>query len=84
MANPKQKKVQNALIQIINDLGFNAVSLWRSSLKPLSLLESIKGETPNEISSSLGNMFDDTLKLPEIKTHDVAEFVTQKEAIGGF
>jgi hypothetical protein len=72
-----------ALAKTINGYGFNAVQLWRSSLKPLTILESKVGEEPHEVPGGFGNMFDEIV-LTEIISIPALEFGQKQESAGGF
>jgi hypothetical protein len=79
MSDPKE------LDKILPKLGFTAVRLWRSSLKPLRILEAARGQKePHEVSASIESMFEDSWTPPQIQSADVAEFLMSQEQSGGF
>ncbi len=80
---PNRNYLRNDLAETISACGFCAVQLWRSSLKPLSILEANEGEEPHEIPGGFGNMFDD-IALPEPSTEVALEFGQKQSSAGGF
>jgi hypothetical protein len=76
-------KIQE-LSKILPEFGFSAVRLWRSSLKPLRILEAPPGQKPQEITSNINDMLEGSWMAPQIQTDDVADFLMSQKKSGGF
>lgn len=78
-----RKYAQNDLIDTVCSYGFCAVQLWRSSLKPLSMIEAEQGREPYEVPGGFGDMFD-VIQLPGTSTQAALEFGQKQGSAGGF
>lgn len=75
--------VHKELDKILPQLGFSAVRLWRSSLKPLCILEASRGQGPHEVPANIESMLEDPWMPPQIETVEVADFLMTQKQSGG-
>ncbi len=81
MAKPTAVKTE--LDQMVFESGFSPIRFWRSTLKPLSLLEGKQNEKPRDIASEFGDMFDLIMLPPPPPPGRALDFMRKQEVAGG-